>query len=190
MKQNTPKAGYMGVGFYRFVMRFYTLLLLALFNLVYSAPYAVAICVTPQQSQGGAELFVISPTIRVRFERTLDGEDVGLKLQYLGQNFKRLIRRADATEAVLLIGKVAVSSSAGTASHREVVRVLLAEGLLVISTSEQLLVRSAQGSISCQRPNPEALERFVHELGVSGIRLRTTNVYGVSEEGFAQAIGL
>lgn len=168
----------------------FRLFLVAAISLGFSTPDALASCARPERSQGGAELFVISPTIRVRFERTDEGPDVGLKLEYFGSDFVRRILKAGASEAVQLIGKVAVPNSAGKSLHREVVRVLLAEGLLVISTPEQLLVRSADGAVSCQRPNPEAIERFLSELEVSGVKLRTSSVYGVSEETFLQAIGL
>lgn len=139
-----------------------------------------AACPTPQRSQGGAELYLLSNSIRIRFEQRYDGADVGLKLLGFGEDFVREVRERESSEVVEITGKIDGQVAA---------RVVLVDDLLVVSSSDGLLIRDGNGNVRCG----SALEAQDAELirsKVKGSRIRRAEVSVTTPDAFARQLGL
>jgi hypothetical protein len=142
--------------------------------------HAEAACPQPQRSQGGAELYFLSNSIRVRFEQRYDGADVGLKLLGFGEDFVREVRDRESSEVVEITGKIDGHVAA---------RVVLLDDLLVVSSSNGLLIRDGNGHVRCesalQAPDAELIRSKV-----KGSKIRRAEVSVTTPDSFARQLGL
>jgi hypothetical protein len=168
-------------------MRFFNLLLTFLLLSGSFFPIAAsASCPEPQLSQGGAELYLIGPNIRVRVQ----GEDVGLKLQMLGEDFVRRERALDSNAAVLIVGRTPRINVSVGARYEEIVSVLKLQDMLIVSTPSLLMVKDAGGKTICSQPSPSLVSDFVRKLEANGAQVDKAYVSAVSEDAFAAALGM
>ncbi|MFM1846885.1 MAG: hypothetical protein RL417_359, partial [Pseudomonadota bacterium] len=76
----------------------------ALLSIIAAASNAFGACPTPERSQQGAWLLVVSEAVRVRFEEKSGEYDIGLKIIGMGEEFKRQTVTASDESVVELSG--------------------------------------------------------------------------------------
>ena len=161
------------------------------FVVVSSISCASAACPERQQSQGGAELYVVSPSIRVRYEKNSGGTDIGLQFSPLGEEANRLVRSVGENSMIELVGRAAsFNSTARSLVSRDVVRVVLVDDFVVIATPDSLIVRHGDGQITCARPNSEALDALISSFQAQGVKLRSSILKATSGDEFAAHLGI
>ncbi len=148
----------------------------------------MADCFRAAKSKGGAELILIDDKVAVRVEKTLEGYDIGIKIDSeLAQGYKRLVVKP--SESTELTGTI----DDGFGAPREVVRVFFSYGQLVVIGAGKVMIKDTNGgdnAASCQKLSNSAINRFINQIHNELVNVRTASVNVESMDRLANALGL
>ena len=157
-----------------------------------SAKSAHAECFRQDKSAGGAQLFVISSSSRVRVERTSNGYDIGMKMSDIGEDFVRTV--VPFGEAFEIVGQRIDVDENNKSIVQDIARVILAADQLIVIGNGQVMLQdlrtSDNKSLNCSRDRGEITQWLKSEIAGLGIKLSSRTVKVASGNAVLAAIGL